>query len=50
MVLMTLTAAELLVYMTAKCPSKIETLPQQNTTVVYKCITEPLKPKKDAKK
>lgn len=42
---LTMTAAQLLVYLTTVCPSKIEVLPESNTTVVYKCMSNPLMPK-----
>lgn len=42
---LTMTAAQLLVYLTTTCPSKIEVLPESNTTVVYKCMSNPLMPK-----
>ena len=45
MMFLTMTAAQLLVYMTTVCPSKVETLPEQNMTIVYKCISNPLMPK-----
>jgi hypothetical protein len=41
MMYLTLTAAQLLVYLTTVCPSEVKVLPESNTTIVYKCMANP---------
>jgi hypothetical protein len=41
MMFLTLTAAQMLVYMTTVCPSTVIVLPESNTSIIYKCLSNP---------
>lgn len=45
MTFLAMTTAQLLVYLTAQCNSTVVTIPESNTTEVYKCSRNPFLPR-----